>query len=74
MGWIVDACALSVELCVHSQCAVYVGPAYAISKVLLENNLTVDDIDVWEIHEAFAGQVLANLKVQCQHCGSLTYA
>lgn len=39
------------------------GPAYAISKVLLENNLTVDDIDVWEIHEAFAGQVLANLKV-----------
>ena len=40
------------------------GPAYAISKVLLENNLTIADIDVWEIHEAFAGQVLANLKVR----------
>lgn len=24
--------------------------------------MTVKDIDVWEIHEAFAGQVLANLK------------
>jgi acetyl-CoA acyltransferase len=24
--------------------------------------LTVKDIDVWEFHEAFAGQILANLK------------
>jgi acetyl-CoA acetyltransferase family protein len=38
------------------------GPAYAISKMLLDNGLTIADIDVWEIHEAFAGQVLANLK------------
>jgi acetyl-CoA acyltransferase len=38
-----------------------VGPAYAIPKLLKRANLTVDDIDVWEIHEAFAGQVLSNL-------------
>lgn len=37
------------------------GPAYAISKLLARNNLTVNDIDVFEIHEAFAGQILANL-------------
>lgn len=37
------------------------GPAYSIAEVLTKNNLTIDDIDVFEIHEAFAGQVLANL-------------
>jgi len=38
------------------------GPAFAIAKLLKKNNLTMDDIGVWEIHEAFAGQVLANLE------------
>lgn len=37
------------------------GPAYAISKLLARNNLTINDIHVFEIHEAFAGQILANL-------------
>uniref|UniRef100_A0A0K0F731 acetyl-CoA C-acyltransferase n=1 Tax=Strongyloides venezuelensis TaxID=75913 RepID=A0A0K0F731_STRVS len=37
------------------------SPAYVIPKLLDKNNLTIQDIDVWEIHEAFAGQVLANL-------------
>jgi acetyl-CoA acyltransferase len=37
------------------------GPAYAIADVLKRTNLTINDIDVFEIHEAFAGQVLANL-------------
>lgn len=37
------------------------GPAYSISKILQQNNLKLSDIDVFEIHEAFAGQVLANL-------------
>ena len=37
------------------------GPAYAIPKLLERNNLTLNDIDVFEIHEAFAGQILANL-------------
>ena len=38
------------------------GPAYATSKLLNRLNLKVSDIDVWEVHEAFAGQVLSNLK------------
>lgn len=40
-----------------------VGPALTIPKLLAKNNLTADDINVWEIHEAFAAQVLANLKL-----------
>jgi acetyl-CoA acetyltransferase family protein len=38
------------------------GPAYAISDVLKKTGLTLEDIDVIELHEAFAGQVLANIK------------
>ncbi|GBG24228.1 Acetyl-CoA acetyltransferase, mitochondrial [Hondaea fermentalgiana] len=37
------------------------GPAYAMARILKANNLTLNDIDVFEIHEAFAGQVLSNL-------------
>jgi acetyl-CoA acyltransferase len=37
------------------------GPAYATPKVLDDMNLTLNDIGVFEIHEAFAGQVLAVL-------------
>ncbi len=35
------------------------GPAYATPKLLARNGLSLNDIDVIEIHEAFAGQVLA---------------
>lgn len=38
------------------------GPAYVITKILDRVGLTIKDIDVWELHEAFAGQVLSNLK------------
>jgi len=38
------------------------GPAYSVPKVLESAGLTLEDIDVFEIHEAFAGQILANLK------------
>ncbi|XP_077283409.1 mitochondrial trifunctional protein beta subunit [Arctopsyche grandis] len=38
------------------------GPAYAIPKILEKSGLSVGDISTWEIHEAFAGQILANLK------------
>ena len=37
------------------------GPAYTMPKLLNEAELKIEDIDVYEIHEAFAGQVLANL-------------
>ncbi|XP_055858836.1 trifunctional enzyme subunit beta, mitochondrial [Episyrphus balteatus] len=38
------------------------GPAYAIPKLLKKSGLSLKDIDSWEIHEAFAGQIVANLK------------
>jgi len=38
------------------------GPAYATPKLLKKAGLTLNDIDVFEYHEAFAGQVLANLR------------
>lgn len=37
------------------------GPAYSIPKVLDSMNLQLGDIDVFELHEAFAGQVLSVL-------------
>ncbi|MEX0904157.1 MAG: thiolase family protein [Balneolaceae bacterium] len=40
-----------------------IGPAFAIPKVLDEMKLTLDDIDVFEFHEAFAGQMLTILSV-----------
>jgi acetyl-CoA acetyltransferase family protein len=38
------------------------GPALTVPYLLMKNGLKVEDIAVWEIHEAFAGQILANLK------------
>lgn len=35
-----------------------IGPVYAIPKLLKRHGLTVDDIDLWELNEAFAVQVL----------------
>jgi len=37
------------------------GPAYATPQVCKKAGLSVSDIDVFEFHEAFAGQILANL-------------
>lgn len=37
------------------------GPTYATNKVLKQLNLTMADMGVIEFHEAFAGQVLANV-------------
>jgi len=39
-----------------------IGPAIAVPKVLGEMGLTLKDIDVYEFHEAFAGQILTVLK------------
>ncbi|WP_017930720.1 acetyl-CoA C-acyltransferase [Robiginitomaculum antarcticum] len=35
-----------------------IGPIYAVPKLLKAHGLTVDDIDLWELNEAFAVQVL----------------
>jgi len=38
------------------------APAYAVSAMLRDANLTLQDFDFYEIHEAFAAQVLCTLK------------
>lgn len=38
------------------------APAYAVSQMLLDAKLTLQDFDFYEIHEAFAAQVLCTLK------------
>jgi acetyl-CoA acetyltransferase len=35
-----------------------IGPVYAVPKLLDKAGLTMDDIDLWELNEAFAVQVL----------------
>jgi acetyl-CoA C-acetyltransferase len=38
------------------------APAYAVSAMLKDANLKLQDFDFYEIHEAFAAQVLCTLK------------
>jgi acetyl-CoA C-acetyltransferase len=38
------------------------APAYAVPRMLADSNLKLQDFDYYEIHEAFAGQVLCTLK------------
>ena len=35
-----------------------IGPVFAVPRLLERNGLTIDDIDLWELNEAFAVQVL----------------
>lgn len=35
-----------------------IGPVFAVPKLLQRNGLTMDDIDLWELNEAFAVQVI----------------
>ena len=38
------------------------GPAYAVPIALDRAGITMKDIELWEMHEAFAAQVLSNLQ------------
>ena len=38
------------------------GPIHAMTPIMTRNNLAINDVDYWEINEAFAGQVLACLE------------
>ncbi len=46
------------------------GPAHAMSPILKRNKLKVEDVDYWEINEAFAAQVLACIEAwkDSQYC------
>ena len=47
---------LSVAACEPDEMGI--GPVFAVPKLLEQHGLKVDDIDIWELNEAFAVQVL----------------
>ncbi|AKU17854.1 acetyl-CoA C-acetyltransferase [Luteipulveratus mongoliensis] len=56
----VDAETAAVDY-VNGDEGLLMAPAYAVPRLLARNNLTLQDFDFYEIHEAFASTVLATL-------------
>lgn len=54
LGWVIDTISIAIE-----PNRMGMGPVYAVSKLLKDNNLKLDDIDLIEINEAFAAQIVA---------------
>jgi acetyl-CoA C-acetyltransferase len=59
-AWFVDGQTAAVDY-VHGA-GLLMAPAVAVAKLLARNNLHLQDFDFYEIHEAFAGQVLCTLE------------
>ncbi len=57
----VDAETAAVDY-VHGGEGLLMAPAYAVPRLLERQGLSLQDFDLYEIHEAFAAQVLATLK------------
>ena len=64
-GWKVLAFLTAYETAavdyVHGGEGLLMAPAYAVPRLLSRHDLTLQDFDFYEIHEAFASQVLATL-------------
>jgi acetyl-CoA C-acetyltransferase len=61
LAYFVDAEVAAVDY-VHGGEGLLMAPTYAMPRMLARNGLTFADFDFFEIHEAFASQVLATLK------------
>lgn len=60
LAWLVDSQVAAVDF-VHGE-GLLMAPAWAVAQLLQRNGLTLQDFDFYEIHEAFAAQVLCTLK------------
>jgi acetyl-CoA C-acetyltransferase len=60
-AYIVDAQTAAVDH-VHKREGLLMAPAYAMPRLLARNGAALQDFDFYEIHEAFAAQVLCTLK------------
>jgi acetyl-CoA C-acetyltransferase len=60
-AYLVDAQTAAVDH-VHAREGLLMAPTYAVPKMLARNGLSLGDFDFYEIHEAFASQVLCTLK------------
>ena len=61
LAYITEAQTAAVDH-VHKREGLLMAPAYAMPKMLERNQLALQDFDFYEIHEAFAAQVLCTLK------------
>ncbi|MFV3404452.1 MULTISPECIES: acetyl-CoA C-acetyltransferase [Pseudomonas] len=61
LAYLVDGEAAAVDF-VHGQEGLLMAPVYAVPRLLARNGLSLQDFDFYEIHEAFAAQVLCTLK------------
>ena len=61
LAYFVDSETAAVDF-VHGGEGLLMAPAYAVPRLLERNGLTLQDFDFYEIHEAFASQVLSTLK------------
>ena len=61
LAYFVDSETAAVDY-VHGGEGLLMAPAYAVPRMLARNGLTLQDFDFYEIHEAFASQVLSTLK------------
>lgn len=60
-AFLVDAETAAVDFFGPDAEGLLMAPAYAVPRLLARNGLTLQDFDYYEIHEAFAGQVLCTL-------------
>ena len=60
-AWLVDAETAAVDFFGPQADGLLMAPVHAVPRMLARNGLTLQDFDYYEIHEAFAGQVLCNL-------------
>src|SRR5947207_11664272 len=61
LAWFEDAETGAVDF-VHGGDGLLMAPVFAVPRLLARNGLALADFDFYEIHEAFASQVLATLK------------
>jgi acetyl-CoA C-acetyltransferase len=61
LAYLVDGETAAVDF-VDGREGLLMAPVYAVPRLLARNNLTLQDFDYYEIHEAFAAQVLCTLK------------
>jgi acetyl-CoA C-acetyltransferase len=61
LAFLVDSETAAVDY-VHGNEGLLMAPAYAVPRMLARHGLSLQDFDFYEIHEAFASQVLATLK------------
>jgi acetyl-CoA C-acetyltransferase len=61
LAWFVDGETAAVDF-VHGGEGLLMAPTYAVPRLLARTGLALQDFDFYEIHEAFASQVLATLK------------